>query len=56
MVIILLMAALLIVSFFVLRTFCSAKNKWERNAEDTEQEKFCNSKKDICKSDFTETD
>ena len=47
MVIILLMAVLLIVSFFVLRTLCSAKNKWERNAEDTEQEKFCNSKKDI---------
>ena len=47
MAIILLMTVLLIVSFFVLRTFCSAKNKWEQNAEDAEQEKFCNSKKDI---------
>ena len=47
MAIILLMTVLLIVSFFVLRAFCSAKNKWERNAEDTEQEKFCNSKKVI---------
>lgn len=47
MVFILLMAALLIVSFFVLRTFFRAKKKWERDAEDTEQEKFCNSKKVI---------
>lgn len=52
MVIILLMAALLIVSFFVLRTFCSAKNKWERNAEDTQQEKFCNLKKRYLKIRF----
>lgn len=44
MAIILLMAALLIVSFFVLRVFCSAKKKWERDAEDAEQEKFCSQK------------
>ena len=47
MAIILLMAALLIVSFFVLHTLCRAKKKWERDAKDAEQEKFCNSKKVI---------
>ena len=43
----LLIIILLIASFLILRAVCSAKRKWERDAEDIEQEKFCSSKKVI---------
>ena len=52
MAIILIMTALLIVSFFILRAICSAKNEWEQDAEDAEQEKFCSSKKSYLKIRF----